>query len=78
MLDQQSNEERWVGIAVSLRAFYYDYKVFGEALALDKMAHEKLNSAETAAALGISVSTVEREWRYIRAWLECQLGGDRE
>ncbi|HMQ21996.1 MAG TPA: ECF-type sigma factor [Planctomycetota bacterium] len=29
-----------------------------------------LSSAETAAALGISVSTLEREWRYIRAHLQ--------
>ncbi len=28
---------------------------------------------ETAAALGVSVGTVEREWRYIRAWLYTQL-----
>jgi len=29
-----------------------------------------LTVRETAAALGLSVSTVEREWRYIRAWLK--------
>jgi RNA polymerase sigma factor (TIGR02999 family) len=29
--------------------------------------------AETASALGISTATVEKEWRYIRAWLEYQL-----
>jgi RNA polymerase sigma factor (TIGR02999 family) len=28
---------------------------------------------ETAAALDLSVTTIEREWRYIRAWLENQL-----
>jgi RNA polymerase sigma factor (sigma-70 family) len=28
---------------------------------------------ETAAVLGVSVGTVEREWRYIRAWLYTQL-----
>ena len=28
---------------------------------------------ETAATLGVSVGTVEREWRYIRAWLYTQL-----
>ena len=28
---------------------------------------------ETAAALGLSVSTVEREWRYARSWLHCAL-----
>lgn len=29
-----------------------------------------MTAAETADALGISVGTVHREWRYIRAWLE--------
>ncbi len=32
-----------------------------------------LTAPETAAALGVSVGTVEREWRYIRAWLYTQL-----
>jgi RNA polymerase sigma factor (TIGR02999 family) len=32
-----------------------------------------LTSDETAAALGLSVSTVEREWRYARSWLYCAL-----
>jgi RNA polymerase sigma factor (TIGR02999 family) len=38
-----------------------------------------LPSGETAAALGVSVGTVEREWRFIRAWLRNALdpaGGD--
>lgn len=30
---------------------------------------------ETAAALAVSVGTVEREWRYIKAWLVTELGG---
>ena len=36
-----------------------------------------LSIKETAEALGVSVTTVEREWRYIRAWLEHQLRPDR-
>ncbi|MGD8452373.1 MAG: ECF-type sigma factor [Phycisphaerae bacterium] len=32
-----------------------------------------MTAAETAAALGISVGTVGREWRYVRAWLEREL-----
>jgi RNA polymerase sigma factor (sigma-70 family) len=31
--------------------------------------------AEVAAALGISVTTVEHDWRLARAWLAGQLGG---
>jgi RNA polymerase sigma factor (TIGR02999 family) len=36
----------------------------------------RMTTAETAEALGISVGTVGREWRYIRTWLECQLRPD--
>ncbi len=32
-----------------------------------------LSAEETAAALGVSLSTVEREWREIRAWLSNRL-----
>lgn len=35
----------------------------------------RMTTAETAAALGISVATVGREWRYIRTWLERELAG---
>lgn len=38
----------------------------------------RMTTAETAAALGISPGTVGREWRYIRAWLECELHGENE
>ena len=34
--------------------------------------------AEVAAALGVSVVTVERDWRVARAWLVGQLGGSEE
>jgi RNA polymerase sigma factor (TIGR02999 family) len=34
-----------------------------------------LTVEETAAALELSVGTIEREWRFIRAWLQVQLGG---
>ena len=33
----------------------------------------RLTTAETAVALGVSVGTIEREWRYIRAWLQREL-----
>ena len=33
----------------------------------------RMTTAETAEALGISVATVGREWRFIRSWLEREL-----
>ncbi len=33
-----------------------------------------LNIAETAEMLGMSVPTIERSWRYARAWLHAELG----
>ena len=37
-----------------------------------------LTVPQVAAALGVSVVTVERDWRLARAWLGGQLGGDGE
>jgi RNA polymerase sigma factor (TIGR02999 family) len=36
-----------------------------------------LTVPETAAVLGVSVGTVEREWRFIKAWLQVELEGPR-
>lgn len=33
----------------------------------------RMTTAETAAALGISIGTVRREWQYIRTWLQAHL-----
>lgn len=35
-----------------------------------------LTAEETAAALGISVSTIRRDWRYVRTWLARELQQD--
>ncbi|MEM7356234.1 MAG: ECF-type sigma factor, partial [Acidobacteriota bacterium] len=32
-----------------------------------------LTAKETAAALDLSVGTIEREWRFIKAWLQVEL-----
>ena len=37
----------------------------------------RLTAEETAQALEVSVGTIEREWRYIRAWLRRALEVDR-
>jgi RNA polymerase sigma factor (TIGR02999 family) len=36
----------------------------------------RMTVPEVAAALGVSVATVERDWRLARAWLAGQLGGE--
>jgi RNA polymerase sigma factor (TIGR02999 family) len=35
-----------------------------------------LNTRETAEVMGLSVPTVERDWRFARAWLARELGGE--
>ena len=37
-----------------------------------------LTVPETAEALGVSVTTVEREWRFLRTFLQSALGGEHE
>jgi RNA polymerase sigma factor (sigma-70 family) len=44
-----------------------------KAQIVDLRYYAGLTTEETAEALGISVSTVEREWRYIRSWLRTYL-----
>jgi RNA polymerase sigma factor (TIGR02999 family) len=37
-----------------------------------------LTADETAAVMDVSKGTIEREWRYIKAWLQMQLAEDSE
>ena len=36
-----------------------------------------LTAKETAQVLGLSVGTIEREWRFIKTWLQVELAEDR-
>jgi DNA-directed RNA polymerase specialized sigma24 family protein len=36
-----------------------------------------LSLAESAAALGVSLASAKRYWAYARAWLLCELTGNR-
>ena len=36
-----------------------------------------LTTRETARVLGLSVGTIEREWRFIKAWLQVELADER-
>ena len=35
-----------------------------------------LTAEETAVALGVSTGTVERDWRFIKAWLQVELAAE--
>ncbi|MEM7199198.1 MAG: ECF-type sigma factor [Planctomycetota bacterium] len=35
-----------------------------------------LTNQETAEVLGVSVGTIERDWRFLKAWLQTELQGD--
>lgn len=37
-----------------------------------------LSAEETAAAIGVSLATLERDWRFIKAWLRTELGEEAE
>lgn len=37
-----------------------------------------LSQSEVASVLDLSERTVERDWRYIKAWLQCELQGDAQ
>lgn len=50
-IGKERNPEKWETTARALRAFYYEHRVFGEALPLDEQVHAKLNTAESAALL---------------------------
>lgn len=50
-LEQETDSEKWEAGALALRSFYQDNGVHGELLALDRRAHARLNSADSAARL---------------------------
>jgi tetratricopeptide (TPR) repeat protein len=54
VLAREKDAARWEQAAQSLRAFYYDFGVYGEALALDRQRHEKQGSLERALDLAES------------------------
>jgi RNA polymerase sigma factor (TIGR02999 family) len=47
----------------------------GHARIVECRFYGGMNIDETAEALGLSVSTVNRGWRLARAWLQSELGG---
>lgn len=50
-LAKERNEEKWETTAYALRSFYYENNLYEEALAVDKMFHERQNTPDTAARL---------------------------
>ncbi|MBK7404399.1 MAG: sigma-70 family RNA polymerase sigma factor [Phycisphaerales bacterium] len=64
--------ERLLALDEALRKLEGEDARLGEIVMLRYFAG--LTQAETAAALGVSERTIERDWRYIRAWLRRELG----
>jgi len=50
-LEQETDSEKWEAGALALRSFYHDNGVSDELLALDRRAHARLNTADSAARL---------------------------
>ena len=50
-LPQSGCPTAWQATARGLRTFYHHYKIYGEALALDRQIHAKLNTVESATML---------------------------
>ena len=53
-LEKESNIDKWVSTASGLRQFYNTEGLYNEALAIDKMGHEKLHTTESALQLAHS------------------------
>lgn len=67
------NHDQILAVHEALRKLEADDPRKGEIVNLRYFAG--LSTEETAHALDISIGTVEREWRYIRAWLQREMGG---
>ncbi|MBD3237240.1 MAG: hypothetical protein GF330_11085 [Candidatus Eisenbacteria bacterium] len=50
-LQEETEDRRWSVFARALRAFYYAHGLHDEALELDRQAHQRLHSPETALLL---------------------------
>lgn len=53
-LEKEQNVNRWLQTALSLRAFYGTWKIYGEMLALDHKIHAKVDNADSASLLAES------------------------
>lgn len=54
MFDKEKDPKQWAQFAQSLRSFYTDFDIYGEALALDTKRHAKLCTPGTAVDLAES------------------------
>jgi tetratricopeptide (TPR) repeat protein len=60
LLDGMTDAQRWERTALGLHYFYHDQKVYGEALALDRKVHERLNSPASAGLLARTCLVMDR------------------
>jgi tetratricopeptide (TPR) repeat protein len=59
LLDREKDDAEWALTAKAMRSFYRERGASSQVLALDRRAHERLNTAETTAALAESLALLE-------------------
>ena len=59
-LESEKDPQRWEYMARALRAFYTSEQIYPELLKLDQEIHSRLNSAESAAMLGETLLSMDR------------------
>lgn len=58
LIEKEKDAEKWLGMALSLRGFYYDNHIHAEALALDRRIHATVGTADSATMLAESLLAV--------------------
>jgi hypothetical protein len=63
MLESQEGSPLWERMSLSLHAFYLQNEVYGEALTLDRKAHEKMKNALSASMLAETLLAMNKNVR---------------
>lgn len=60
LMESEKDLQAWARHARSVRAFYYEYEIYGEALALDRQRHQRIGTVATAVSLAESQLELDR------------------